>query len=81
MRADLLVHYGPVDLGATGPIAARLVFGDEPVSPAAIAAAYRSSFAPDEAVLVLTELRYAHAAAALAAALAVTHKGQGLPSR
>jgi len=69
VAADLLVHYGPADLGAQGPIEARYVFGDEAVDVSAVAAAVAAAFPPDQPVIIVPALRYAHAARELAAAL------------
>ncbi len=67
--ADLIVHYGPVDLESEGPIDVRFVFGARPISVPHLARAYAATFTPDARVLVVFAHAWAHAATDLAAAL------------
>jgi diphthamide biosynthesis protein 2 len=71
VAADLLVHYGPADLNAHGPIEARYVFGDEPLDVGGVAAAVAAAFSADQPLIVVPALRFAHAAAELSSLLAV----------
>lgn len=71
VAADLLVHYGPADLNAHGPIEARYVFGDEPLDVGGVAAAVAAFFSADQPLVVVPALRYAHAASELSSLLAV----------
>ena len=71
--ADLIVHYGPVDLESEGPIDVRFVFGARSISVPHLARAYAAAFTPDVRVVVVFAHAWAHAAADLAAAL----KGTG----
>ena len=43
LAADMIVHYGPVDLEAEGPLPVRLVLGRLPLNPDGIAAAIRAT--------------------------------------
>jgi diphthamide biosynthesis protein 2 len=71
VAADLLVHYGPADLNAHGPIEARYVFGDEPLDVGGVAAVIAAKFPADQPLVVVPALRFAHAAAELSALLAM----------
>ena len=73
INADLVVHYGDADLEAEGPLASRFVFGRRPVSATALAASLRDQFTPDQRVLVVPALAYAHVATELLALLSPTH--------
>ena len=75
LGAELVVHYGPVDLEAEGPLEVRFVLGRRPLGVGALAAAYAAAFAPDRRVLVVLGLPYQHAAPALAERLAASHPG------
>ena len=73
LGADMLVHYGPADLQAHGPMEVRFVFCRRPIDASALAAAYAASFEPTRRVLVVFSLAYAHASSALRRALASSH--------
>ena len=59
LGADMLVHYGPADLQAHGPMEVRFVFCRRPIDASALAAAYAASFEPTRRVLVVFSLAYA----------------------
>lgn len=69
LNADMLVHYGPVDLEAEGPLPVQFVLGRLPIDVPALACACAATFGTRR-VLVVPSLPYAHAADALSAALA-----------
>ena len=66
----MLVHYGPVDLEAEGPLPVRFVLGRQSLDVNALAAACSTIFGGGGRVLVVPSLPYVHAAFDLAAALA-----------
>ena len=66
-NADFIVHYGPVDLEARGPLPVRFVFGVRHLDVNAVVAACAAAFGGDaERVLIVPSLPYAHASDALA---------------
>lgn len=70
--ADFIVHYGPVDLEARGPLPVRFVFGRRALDIAHFSTAFAPVLGAGEAarrVLVVPSLPYAHASEALAARL------------
>lgn len=70
--ADFIVHYGPVDLEARGPLPVRFVFGRRALDIAHFSTAFAPVLGAGEAarrVLVVPSLPYAHASEALAAHL------------
>ena len=70
--ADFIVHYGPVDLEARGPLPVRFVFGRRALDIAHFSTAFAPILGAGEAarrVLVVPSLPYAHASEALAARL------------
>ena len=75
LGADMLVHYGPADLQAHGPMEVRFVFCRRPIAVPALAAAYADAFEPERRVLVVFSLAYEHASKELAQALAASHPG------
>ena len=70
LGAEMLVHYGPVDLEAEGPLPVRFVLGRQSLDVNALAAACSTIFGGGGRVLVVPSLPYVHAAFDLAAALA-----------
>ena len=69
LEADLVVHYGPVDLEAEGPLPVRFILGHRPLDIAAAAAAIAVAVDGDRRMLVVPSLPYAHTSEALAARL------------
>ena len=70
--ADFIVHYGPVDLEARGPLPVRFVFGRRALDIAHFSTAIAPVLGGGEAarrVLVVPSLPYAHESEALAARL------------
>lgn len=66
LNADAIVHYGPVDLEADGPLPVRFVFGRRPLDVDALAAALTSTFGDGQRVLLVPSLPYAHLASSIA---------------
>ena len=73
LEADMLVHYGPADLQAQGPMAVRFVFGRRHIDARALTAAFADAFAPTRRVLLVFALAYEHASSEVAQALGVSH--------
>ena len=73
LEADMVVHYGPADLQAQGPMAVRFVFGRRHIDPRALTAAFADAFAPSSRVLLVFALAYEHASHEVAQALGVSH--------
>ena len=72
LHADFIVHYGPVDLEAEGPLPVFFVLGRRALPVGPLAAACATAFPVPGRVLVVSALPYVHAAPALAEALAST---------
>ena len=75
LGADLIVHYGPADLEAEGPIEVRFVFGELPLAVSSLESAYAAQFEAGQRVLVVFGLHWQHHAADLTRALDVSHPG------
>lgn len=80
LGADFIVHYGPADLEAEGPIPVRFVLGRQPIDVGQVADACAATFVSDggdksQTVLVVLALQYVHVAEALAAALVTACPG------
>ena len=73
LGADMLVHYGPADLQAHGPMEVRFVFCRQSIDASALAAAYAVSFEPEQRVIVVFSLAYEHASGELRRALTTSH--------
>lgn len=80
LAADFVVHYGPVDLEAEGPLPVRFVLGRRPLNVHSLSAAVRANVAAASSaaadgdsdsrrLLVVPSLPYAHLAEELSAAL------------